>query len=1124
MRLIFIFILSLGSCVPLQAQQETSIAKRFSKPGHDARPWVFWYWMHGAVSRAGITADLEAMRDAGIGGAYLMPIKDTLHRLPFRPFVRQGSKDWWEMLRFAFQEARRTGLRLGMHVSDGFALAGGPWITPEQSMQKLTWSIQDVDGSRSTDIRMPQPPSREHHYRDIAVFAYPVKLNISEPIKAQRPEVTAYDGSRPSYLADSSLRPREVFRSDTSAWIQYTYAQPYTMRSLRIHTGGNNFQSQRLAVYASSNARDYRLIRKLVPPRHGWQDSDEDYTYSIPSTTERYFRFIWERAGTEPGSEDLDAAKWKAVLRIRGIWPSSDPVIDGIEGKNGSVWRLSAPTNPKWIPDSLAVDPRSIINLTGRMDKDGRIEGPLPAGHWRIIRIGHTSTGHTNYTGGGALGLECDKFNPEAVRTQFRHWFKAAFDSTDPTLARSVIDFLHIDSWECGSQNWTHTFPEEFRKRRGYDLTPWLLTMTGVPVGNIQRFEQVLHDVRQTIAELVDDKFYGTLKQEAAALGCSISAESMAPTMTGDGMLHYKHVGVPMGEFWFNSPTHDKPNDMFDAVSAAHVYGKKIIQAEAFTTVRMDWSEHPGKLKITGDRNLAIGANRLFLHVFTHNPWTDRRPGMTLDGVGLYYQRDQTWFRQSKAWIDYISRCQALLQWGEPVVDLAVFTGEDLPRRSILPDRLVNSLPGLFGSDRIASEQKRLKNEGQPLRQKPEGVSHSANMADPEDWIDPLNGYQYDALHPDALLNMEVKNGRVGIPGGTYYACIVFPLRHPLMPDDKAMGLAVARKVLTLLQQGARILMDPSKDHSPALMDDADSLHAVMHRIQAFESKGQILRLPLTVSDLSAFFLPRDLDIEGIPGRFAWSHRRSGATDIWFISNQTDQPQNFRARFSAEDELPEYFDPVTGRIHAFKANVSHGNTIVTLDFAPSQSCFLVFRKKNEAALQPKDTASKNTIPLKDAWSIRFDHSSGGPVNEVKVDGFQSWTDHPLDSIRYYSGTATYVNHFDLNDLSTAPTTLRLEKLFDIATVRINGIKCGTVWTAPYEIDIFAALKKGRNRIEIDVTNTWHNRLIYDESLPENKRITWTTAPFRLKGQPLLPAGLAAAPTFIRYASRASKTP
>jgi hypothetical protein len=297
-----------------------------------------------------------------------------------------------------------------------------------------------------------------------------------------------------------------------------------------------------------------------------------------------------------------------------------------------------------------------------------------------------------------------------------------------------------------------------------------------------------------------------------------------------------------------------------------------------------------------------------------------------------------------------------------------------------------------------------------------------------------------------------------------------------------------------------------------------------MDSIRSFESTGQILRLPLTASNLSAFFLPRDLDIEGIPGCFAWSHRRSGSTDIWFISNQTDQPQHFRARFSAEDELPEYFDPVTGLIHAFRAYTADGKTLVTLDFAPGQSLFLVFRKKNEAALQSPDVASISNISLNDAWSIRFDPSAGGPINEVKVDGFRSWIAHPMDSIIYYSGTATYVNHFDLTDLSTAPTTLRLDKLYNLATVRVNGIECGTMWTPPFEIDIFKALRKGRNRIEIDVTNTWHNRLIYDELLPESNRITWTTAPFRLKGKPLLPAGLVAAPTFIRYASRASKTP
>jgi len=242
MRKQLIFILSLWLSASSLAQPSDPLRQAFTEPDRSARPWVFWYWMHGAVSRAGITADLEAMREAGIGGAYLMPIKDTLHRLPFRPFVRQGSTEWWSMLRFAFEEAKRLDLRLGMHVSDGFALAGGPWISPERSMQKLTWSTLTVHSQASTAIKMPLPPIRENHYRDIGVFAYPMKPNGSNDLGVHLPIVTASDGSHPNFLADPARLPRETFRNDTSAWIQYAYDQPLTMRSLRIHTGGNNYQ------------------------------------------------------------------------------------------------------------------------------------------------------------------------------------------------------------------------------------------------------------------------------------------------------------------------------------------------------------------------------------------------------------------------------------------------------------------------------------------------------------------------------------------------------------------------------------------------------------------------------------------------------------------------------------------------------------------------------------------------------------------------------------------------------------------------------------------------------------------------------------------------------------------
>jgi hypothetical protein len=210
---------------------------------------------------------------------------------------------------------------------------------------------------------------------------------------------------------------------------------------------------------------------------------------------------------------------------------------------------------------------------------------------------------------------------------------------------------------------------------------------------------------------------------------------------------------------------------MLDAISGAHIYGKKIVQAESFTTLRMDWSEHPGKLKALGDRQFALGINKLVFHVFTQNPWMDKKPGMTLDGVGLYFQRDQTWFKQSKAWMDYLARCQSVLQLGKPVVDIAVFTSDELP------DRLVNVLPGLIGYERIEAEKIRLANNGQPLRTIPDGVPHSANMADPENWIDPLNGYAYDSFNPDVLMQMKVVNGRVVTPGGASYALLVFSIR-----------------------------------------------------------------------------------------------------------------------------------------------------------------------------------------------------------------------------------------------------------------------------------------------------------------------------------------------------------
>lgn len=1073
-----------------QRSSNDAIEQAFLHPPESAKPWVFWYWMHGAVSKEGITADLEAMKEVGLGGAYLMTIKDTSSAIPFRQTVRQLTPEWWAMVKFAMQEAKRLNLKLAMHVSDGFALAGGPWITPELSMQKLVWTKTYIKNDFRGQINLEQPESYNGFYKDVAVFAYPANSSYAFNNEVMIPTVTASNGTKPQFLSFPDPDNKQNFRSDTACWIQYKYPEPFTCRSIRIHTGTNSYQAQRLIIQSSDDGLNFKTVTRLDPPRHGWQDTEEDYTHAIPATTARYFRFVYDKEGSEPGSEDLDAAKWRPSLRVTGIYLSDEPVINQYEAKNGSIWRVAANTTAQQVNNRDAVQLKSIVNLTGKLDDEGNLNWVTPGGNWIIVRIGHTSTGQTNATGGAARGLECDKFNASAIKLQFDNWFGKAFEKTDPVLAKEVIKVFHVDSWECGSQNWSSNFANEFRKRRGYDLLPYLLVMTGVPVESAAKSEKVLHDVRTTIADLVNDVFYVTLKKLSAAKGCSFSAESIAPTFVSDGLLHYKNVDLPMGEFWLNSPTHDKPNDMLDAISGAHIYGKNIIQAEAFTSVRMNWGEHPGNLKAIGDRNFALGINKMVLHVWTHNPWMDRKPGMTLDGVGLYFQRDQTWFKQSKAWIDYLTRCQALLQMGKPVVDIAVFTGEEMPRRSVLPDRLVSTLPGIFGNKRVEEEEKRLRNAGQPLRTIPDGVSHSANMADPEDWIDPLNGYAYDCFNPDVLMQMKVVNGRVVTPGGANYGILVIPGKHPMNPNG-TMSSNVINKLKQLASAGAKIVI--AKDC-----------------FKPFAGIKNVIPAPYTDTSFAKLGVKKDVEILKGKGTVSWTHRKEGDIDIYFLSNQRDEAQSVELSLRINGKMPETLDPVTGIMEEYTAfETQKGRTTVYLSLEANQSLFIIFRKKEKKFERGGWTVTTSTgKPLLRNWELSFDKNYGGPGSPIVFEELMSWTSHPDPATKYYSGTVLYRNSFFIgNDEKFNSLRLVLDSLYNIATVKINGTDLGTLWTRPFEMDITKAARVGENKIEIEVTNTWHNRLIGDSLLPPDKRTTFTTAPFRLRDKPLLPAGL-----------------
>ena len=895
-------------------------------------------------------------------------------------------------------------------------------------MQKIVFSDTVVTGGKHHFL-MPKPQHYENYYEDIAAYAIPVTVPLGSP-----------KGSL-SYSPEVTVNAKGVLCADEPCWIQYEFEKPTLVRNVEIEPSGTNIQCQRLTVKISHDGVIFQTVKQLTPPRQGWQNTDFNTTFSIPPCKVKYVRLEWTPEGTEPGAEDLDAAKWKPVLRLKGIKFGSWPLIDNWEGKAGYVWRIAPETPDIDLPYEDFLHPRDIKPFKMQGDY---ADVELPEGTWRILRMGHTSTGHTNATAGGAKGLECDKFSRKAVSKQVDRWFGLFMNRPN----HKVVKFLHVDSWECGSQNWSRNFAQEFERRRGYDILPLLPVYAGVPMVGA---EETLRDIRKTINELVNEVFFVTVAQKAKEYGVQLSSESVAPTMVSDGMEHFNYVDVPMGEFWLNSPTHDKPTDMLDAISGAHVYGKNIVQAEGFTEVRGVWDETPASIKALLDRNFALGMNRLFFHVNTHNPWLDRKPGMTLDGIGLFFQRDQTWFPEAKPFVDYITRCQTLLQKGRPVVDIAVYTGEEMPCRALTPDRLVPMLPGLFGAERVASENKRLANIGQTMEESPVGVRHSVGIVDLKDWINPLHGYQYDSMNKDALLNQPFN-----------YKVLVVPQWVQLSPETK-------KRIAQLRRQGVQIVDKPYKEST-------------------FEKIVPDIVLP-----------------EGI----AYTHRTGEGEDIYFLANQTDQKQTFSPTFRESKGKAVVYNPLMDESYDYQG---------TITLPPYGSLFVSYQQSEYSHAGNKTFPRwEQNIPTlginSEPWTVSFREAG----LTIKAQTLFDWSQHADDRIRYFSGHARYTTTWKLkkNEVPQRRAWLSFPNVKDIAHVWINGKDCGIAWTAPYEVEITGVVQKGKNTIEIEVVNTWHNALRGLDAGKAPYEGIWTNAKYRTKGDDLLPAGLLAEPMILK---------
>ncbi len=1121
----FCLIILFISC----SSDHQKLKKAFYNPAPDAMPWVYWYWMNGNVTKEGITADLEAMKNIGIGGAMMMFIGDTIHRKGLERAYEQMSPEWWDLIRHTFTEAKRIDIQIGMSACDGWATAGGPMISPELSMKKLVWSISTVEGGQQIGYNVPMPPlfsgtyqnlgeelKAEHrYYKDIACYAIPdikgISKGISEYNFSCQSNIPGLDVRR---LFDGNVKDQAI-QAEGQNYFQITFQEPFLCRSIRIFSPigswmGYPFYAASMEVQVSQDGQNFKPVAHLEPDQHSWQEDGCPVTFRIPETTAKVFRFLFDTGVDLPVTMRYVGSTQK-LLNLSEIELSPFPWIDHIEAKAAFRSRI-APQCKTIDPVCISIDPKEIINVSELLDSTGVIHWNVPAGKWTLLRLGYTITGEENETGGGGKGLESDKLSEEATRILFDGWLSRTMKEIRSDKVGKALPLIHVDSWEACTQNWTDKLITEFQQRRGYDPLPWLPVLIGIPVGSLEEYENFLYDFRLTIAELMNDNFYGKLAAMAHEKGVLFSAEATGPVMISDGMLHHKYTDLPMGEFWRDDPSpYDKPEDILEAASAAHIYNRNIVQAESFTDLESKWYEHPFALKAQGDYNFCKGVNKIFFHVYVQQPFVGKQPGATLDHIGLHFNRGQTWWNQSRAWIDYITTCQSILQKGYQMADILCFTGMDIPNRGLLPDQL--------------------------------------NVEIPE-------GYHYLSINADALLNLAyIENGKLTLPNGASHKILI-------LPDESFLGngkysIELIKKMEEFVSAGLIVVGPKPADVLGLMNHDSNSkefkklVNAVWGDCNGKEitthvyGKGQVYWGETLENVLVKEKIQPDL-IFNENDSMKFIHKKFNNEDIYFISNQQNCVRKIECSFRQSGKIPEIWNPQTKTIQKVYAyTIEDERVTLRLDLAPYESIFIIFGKafKKQKHLtsfkynsvpislaansklyntsfcpadQPVLTVSQAgnyelvfsdgsgenieindslcSFPIKSRWKISFEANKGIEKDfSILTDTLFSLTKHDNPDVKHFSGTARYETTFDFDNNPVDKEYLYyldLGKVDNIARVELNGKDAGLAWTSPFVVDITNALMHGENRLVIEVTNTWNNRIVRDMEFPLEERVSY----------------------------------
>jgi hypothetical protein len=730
--------------------------------------------------------------------------------------------------------------------------------------------------------------------------------------------------------------------------------------------------------------------------------------------------------------------KLVAVVAVRGE--------DAKWGRNQGGGHTRSAAGPGELEAGTSVD------LTAHMNADGMLDWDMPAGTWQVFVFCAVPTGQRVNAGAGAgPQLVMDHLSAEA----FAAHAKRVGDDAIQYIGKFFGDGLRAifcDSLEVDANLfWSDDFLDEFRRRRGYDLLPYL------PILKVQSYfepygefvdrpvyemaeigDEVRHDYRQTVSDIMAERFYGQFNKWAH--DHKLLSRTQAHGAPADVLRIYGEADIPETEDLFAQGDYDF---LKMAGSAAHVYGRAIVGSESFVWSNSAYETTPEKVKVAADELLTAGVNAIVYHGFPYImpgiPAPGWHPFSGMHGDGNYSSQinelNPFWpyFAQVNG---YITRVQYLSQAGTNVAAVALYRND---------------------------------------------LMHGADEAPPTPKLNQAlmdAGYNYDHINADSLLHGSVRGQMLVTRGGAQYRAVV------LLPLG-AIGAALAEQLKSFAGAGLKIFF------AGQIPSRADGLLENEHETQRVQAAMHILRnshnanfgadIDEVVLSLKKTVNPNvRFNSKAVP----FIQKRIGSVNAFFLRNESDTARHLDAAFEAEGK-PELWDPWTGKTASIAGAERKGNWIeVHFDLPPLSSALIVFDADGTASASSVPTALKlkRMEEIGGGWKLTATGLVASGKTAVIHRDMPQLMDWSLDSeLRGFSGTGVYSTSFVVTGADGGRRlVLDLCNVRDVAEVTVNGKHAGTLLLRPYQTDITDLVQQGENVLEISVTNALYNCMVMRE--------------------------------------------